>query len=70
MLDSYIIEQIKRERERSDSAYVPLHVELPVPPPEYHDRKESSQDNEEETPRGVIIIDYNVEGIEIGGDGN
>lgn len=65
MLDAYIIEQIRRERERSDPGLRPLRIE--VPRPEADDRFRPVQDDREkrreedgEQDRGVVIIDYSI----------
>ena len=59
MLDAYIIERIRREREREserDGALVPLRIEVPevpddLPPP-------VAKKNDED--RGSVIIDFNL----------
>ena len=55
MLDSFIIQRIRQERESRESARIPLRIEdnLPRRPPE--------KDTEEDKPeRGVAIIDFTI----------
>lgn len=57
MLDAYIIDRIRREREQSrKGAQVPLHIEVPrpPPPPENREREEDRGD------RGSTVIDFLV----------
>lgn len=58
MLDAYIIDRIRRERERGrrDGAQVPLHIEPPRPDPEDPRRPE----RKEEPERGSVIIDFHL----------
>lgn len=55
MLDAYIIERIRREREaeRSEGAFIPLRIEPPRPPPP---RPVPREEND----RGSTIIDFNL----------
>lgn len=58
MLDAYIIDRIRRERDRArrDGAQVPLHIEPPRP-----DRRPPVDGEAEEKPeRGSVIIDFHV----------
>lgn len=57
MLDAYIIERIRRERdtERQRGAVIPLHIEVPRRQPE---AKEDQREEEEE--RGSVVIDYQL----------
>jgi hypothetical protein len=60
MLDAYIIERIRRERERerNDGAFVPLHIEPPREerPPLPDERDDRPKDEE----RGSVIIDFSL----------
>jgi hypothetical protein len=59
MLDSFVIEEIRRrERLRQDRQRPPA-VELPLPSPEMppHRRSEEPDDGEERPQRGVVVID-------------
>jgi hypothetical protein len=59
MLDSYIIDRIRRERERKreqgrrERTQIPLHI--PSPPERRHER-----DNNDDPNRGSIVIDFHV----------
>lgn len=58
MLDAYIIERIRRERDtdRQRGAVVPLHIEVPRPTPESAD--ESRDDRKDD--RGSTVVDYQL----------
>jgi hypothetical protein len=60
MLDAYIIDRIRREREKEsrDGAYVPLQIDAPRPQPGEMPRNEQEDDREGE--RGSVIIDFQV----------
>ena len=60
MLDAYIIDRIRREREKEsrDGALIPLHIETPRPPPGAEHRGENEDDHAPE--RGSVIIDFQV----------
>ena len=58
MLDTFIIEQIKRERERSESPFIPLRIELPLPPPPPVREQRDWDERPEDKDRGVVIIDF------------
>ncbi len=57
MLDAYIIDRIRREREleQREGAFIPLHIEVPQPPP-----LQPAEEVEREPERGAIIIDFLV----------
>jgi hypothetical protein len=58
MLDAYIIDRIRREREQRDGERAPLHIEVPsdpsVEPP--HERPM----DDERKDRGTTIVDYRL----------
>jgi hypothetical protein len=56
MLDAYIIERIRRERERAqqDGAFVPLHIERHPP------TDPRRPDEKQEPERGSTVIDFSV----------
>ena len=57
MLDAYIIERIRRERDndRQRGAVIPLHIEVPRPTPDASDDKP-----EEDHDRGTVVVDYQL----------
>ena len=55
MLDSYIIEEIRKRERLRQERHQPA-VELPLPAPEQHPRRKS-EEREEKPQRGVVIID-------------
>ncbi len=60
MLDAYIIDRIRREKEKEsrDGAFVPLHKEAPQPP---ESRPPSPSNEAPERPeRGSVIIDFHL----------
>ncbi len=60
MLDSFIIDRIRREREQRerDEARRPLQIERPMPPPPQAERPQRPR--EEDSPRGSVVIDFRV----------
>ena len=62
MLDAFIIERIRQEREHRKPSRAPVHIELPRQP--YLDRIEEPPGGERRTPhppeRGVVIINDQV----------
>ena len=57
MLDAYIIDRIRREREPQQDGRVPLHIRVPDPEPV----QPRSDDREQpESDRGVEIVDYRL----------
>lgn len=60
MLDAYIIDRIRRERESRDSARIPLRIEVPQPQRRQDDPSPPVDPDEEETERGVAIIDFTI----------
>jgi hypothetical protein len=61
MLDAYIIDRIRRERERArQKDYgVPLHIEPPRGP-DLPDEPFERRREEEEPKRGSIVIDFSI----------
>lgn len=57
MLDAYIIERIRREREdeRQRGAVIPLHIEVPRRSPEAREEQTDDEDD-----RGSAIVDYQL----------
>ena len=61
MLDAYIIERIRREREREserDGALVPLRIEVPEIPEDI--QPPAAKRKEEDEDRGSVVIDFNL----------
>jgi len=58
MLDAYIIQKIKEEAE-ADSSRAPIHIEIPMGPPQQQERESDEEDGEKDE-HGVVIIDYSV----------
>ena len=61
MLDAYIIDRIqqerRREKEEREGAFVPLHIEVPLPAPPDERSSEESSDSPD---RGSTVIDFHV----------
>ncbi len=57
MLDAYIIDRIRREREREkrDGAFVPLHIEVPR-----DERPQDPKPDADEGERGSTEIDFKL----------
>jgi len=60
MLDAYIIDRIRREREhaRQRDGRIPLHIEPPRQPSEGSEGTEDQPAEKQE--RGAVIIDFQV----------
>ena len=54
MLDAFIIEEIRRREQEQENQRPRLDIPLPEPRPQ----RQNDRADEEEPPRGVIIIDY------------
>ena len=60
MLDAFIIEKIRRDREsRSNQQQIPLHVEIPMEPSRRDDPR-ARREEDEPNKRGVTIVDYSI----------
>lgn len=59
MLDAFIIDRIRREKEAARTTYVPLRVEVP-PPPERNDRVEPAAEDRPDRDRGVTEVDFSL----------
>lgn len=56
MLDAFIIERIRQEKNRHRESGVPLRIDVPEivePAPRQEEKKE-------EDPRGVVVIDFSL----------
>jgi hypothetical protein len=62
VLDAYIIDRIRRERERvrERDSRVPLHIEPPRPPAEQIDRRPVAEDVPGRSDRGSIVVDFHL----------
>jgi len=58
MLDAFIIDRIQRERETPSHARVPLHIEVPLPPPAVERPLPSPDEHGAE--RGVVEVDFTI----------
>jgi hypothetical protein len=59
MLDAYIIDRIRRERESRERRRPQIRIEVPMgPPPNHQDRDQKSERSSDES--GVTIVDYGV----------
>jgi len=56
MLDTYIIDRIRREREPRESVRVPLRIGEPSP----HYPPREPEDRHKRSERGVAIIDFTI----------
>jgi hypothetical protein len=60
MLDPWIIEEIRRREEERNREKARESVVIDLPVPERKPGSESVRPTDEETPRGVTIIDFSV----------
>ena len=60
MLDAYIIDRMRRERESREPVRQPLRIEVPRPEVT-PDERPPELDREEQPPeRGVVIVDFTI----------
>ncbi len=57
MLDAYIIQKIKQEKD-TDTARIPIRIDVPIQPS--HEEMENDDEVDDRKDRGVVIIDYSV----------
>ncbi len=56
MLDAYIIDKIREQREdRREGGFIPARIDAPAPPPRHPDQ---DRDDDEPRERGTVIIDF------------
>lgn len=63
MLDAFIIDKIRQDREQQREHGLPLRIHVPKPEddPRWHERQQQQRQKKEEEPsRGVTIIDYSI----------
>lgn len=59
MLDAFIIERIRRQREEAEQdRRAPVQIRMPTPPPPEQDRRSERRSEPEE--RGVVEIDFSI----------
>ncbi len=59
MLDAFIIEKIRKEREQRESG-VPLRIHVPHPQDDPKWRQEEQRQKHDDREGGVVIIDYSI----------
>lgn len=70
MLDAFIIERIRQQKEQRDKGLQPLHIHVPRPEDdprwreqqerERRERDDRYRDDDSPRERGVVIIDFNL----------
>lgn len=60
MLDAFIIDKIRRERESQDSLRIPLHIDVPRPRGRNIEEGRPASSEDEDRERGVAIIDFTI----------
>ncbi|MCP4807498.1 MAG: hypothetical protein GY884_19305 [Proteobacteria bacterium] len=71
MLDAFIIERIRQQKEQRDKGLQPQHIHVPRPEDDprwqqHQERKRRQEqerryhDEDESSERGVVIIDFNL----------
>ena len=60
MLDAYIIERIRRERDaaREQGGFIPLRIDVPEEPPPRGEPSKTERDDSAD--RGSVIIDFSI----------
>lgn len=57
MLDAFIIDRIRRERDAARGSFIPLRVEVPPPPPRVEPLVPAPEEGAE---RGIAEIDFTI----------
>ncbi len=60
MLDAYIIDRKRRERESREQSRVPLRIEVPRPAVTPENQPPELPEDEEVTERGIVIVDFTI----------
>jgi hypothetical protein len=62
MLDAFIIDRIRRERQQREPSRLPLKVEIPERPPHRDGQREGDRrpESDDAPQRGVVIIDFGI----------
>lgn len=56
MLDAFIIDRIRRERDLGREQWLPVQIDVPIPEPEPQPRHPF----ESEAERGIIDVDFSI----------
>jgi hypothetical protein len=57
LLDAFIIDRIQREREAAQGSFLPLRIDVPLPPPRVEPVDPRPEEGEE---RGIAEIDFSI----------
>ena len=60
MFDAFIINRIRRERQREQDRRIPLHIEAPRPVEPRPDHRRREAEPESDRNRGIVEIDYSI----------
>ena len=60
MLDAFIIDRIRRERQQQEPSRLPLKVEIPDQPRPREGQRDRRPENDDQPQRGVVIIDFGI----------
>ncbi|MBM4393090.1 MAG: hypothetical protein FJ090_18355 [Deltaproteobacteria bacterium] len=63
MLDEYIIERIKKQREAAEAERAPVRISIPQPPPAIGQREADdvrTRDPDGPPERGVVNVDFSI----------
>lgn len=60
MLDAYIIDRMRRERESREPVRTPLRIEVPRPEVTHDERPLERERDDEPVERGVVIVDFTI----------
>lgn len=63
MLDAFIIERLKKERQKRETpGLTPLRIERPPPEddPRWRNERQRRREDEQDSDRGIVIVDFNI----------
>lgn len=60
MLDGFIIDRIRREREKHHDDRPVLQIEEPRPRPDFQPRQPTDHDQHRDNDRGIIEVDFTI----------
>ena len=60
MLDGYIIERIRKQREAAETDRAPLRISIPQPPDDVSPGRTPEPRREADEERGIVEVDFSI----------